>query len=154
MRKITRKGLIRKLDAIVKEIVFARDRECVTCPLWMEIKKDNPTPHTPSNIMQPGHFITRGAKSIRWDLRNVYKQCRTCNFLHEHHPEVLANYVVNTLGVKEFEKLVFDGNQFKRWLMPELEELYEKLKEIKNPKVMTYPNENIHDLSVANENTK
>ena len=128
-RKITRKGLEKKLDEIVKKIVFARDSSCVTCPLWIEIKKDTRNPHQPSPVMQPGHFITRGAHNVKWDLRNVYKQCRTCNLLHEYHPEVLANYVLGVLGIEGFEKLVFDGNQAKRFLMPELEQLYETLKE-------------------------
>jgi hypothetical protein len=134
MRKISRKGIEKKLDEVVKLIAFARDGECVTCPLWLEIKKGNPQPHIPSWVMQPGHFITRGAHAVKWDLRNVYQQCKTCNYLHEYHPEVLANYVVNTLGVEEFEKLVFDGNKTKKYLMPELEELYIKLEKIKETK--------------------
>ncbi len=121
--KITRKGLEKKLDLLVKEMAFARDGFCVTCPLWKEIRPD----FIGSSIFQPGHFITRGAHNVRWDLRNVYQQCKTCNFLHEHHPEVLANYVLNTLGVEGFERLVFDGNQYKKFLMPELEELYQSL---------------------------
>lgn len=143
MRKLSRKGMEKKLDVLVKAIVFARDRECVTCPLWLEIKKDNPKPHIPSFVMQPGHFITRGSHSVKWDLRNVYKQCKTCNYLHEYHPEVLANYVVNDLGVKGFEKLIFDGNKTKKFTMAELEELYEKL----NDEFIKY------DLNVANEST-
>ena len=124
MRKLTRKGLEKKLDTIVKEIVFKRDGDCVTCPFWKEVRPD----FVGSVVMQPGHFITRGAHSVKWDLRNVYQQCKTCNFLHEHHPEVLANYVLSVLGEMGFEKLVFDGNKFKKYLMPELEELYEDLK--------------------------
>ena len=123
--KITKPKLLLKLDKLVKEIVFERDEYCVTCPLWLTIK-DN---HLPSQVMQPGHYITRGAKSVRWDLRNVYKQCRTCNMIHEHYSSVMAYYVLGELGIKGFEQLVFDGNKpkpsIKKW---ELEELYENLK--------------------------
>ena len=121
---ITKKGLMLKLDKLVKEMAFARDGKCVTCPIWADIKPD----HRPSNVMQPGHFITRGAKTVRWDLRNVYQQCKTCNFLHEHRSSVMASYVVEYLGKKSFDALVFLGNQnkpsIKKW---ELEEIYENL---------------------------
>ena len=145
MRKITKAGLIKKLDALVKQKAFDRDGECVTCPLWIEIKKDTAKPHTPSPVMQPGHYITRGAKTVKWDMRNVYQQCRTCNFLHELHPEVMANYVVNTLGIEGFEQLVFDGNQAKPSIhLWELEELYNELSD----------SFETHDLSVASEDTR
>lgn len=124
MRKLTKKGLEKKLDTLVKNIVFARDGSCVTCPLWKEMKPD----HVGSSVMQPGHFITRSAKSVKWDLRNVYQQCRTCNFLHEYHPEVMANYVLSVLDIAGFEDLVRDGNTPKPSIkMNELEELYKEL---------------------------
>ena len=130
--KITVKGLLKKLDTITRELVFERDEYCVTCPIWMEIKPE----HTPSQVMQPGHYITRGARSVRWDLRNVYKQCRTCNMMHEYRPEVMAWYVLSVLGIKGFEKLVFDGNKPKKFLKPDLEELYEKLKSMKKKEMI------------------
>lgn len=122
-RKISRKGIIKKLDALVKEIVFQRDGRCVTCPLWKQMKPD----FKGGFVMQAGHFITRSSKSIRWDLRNVYQQCRTCNFLHELHPEVMAEYVRSILGDAEFKQLIFDGNQVKPIKIHKLVELYENL---------------------------
>lgn len=85
--------------------------------------------HQGSSVRTPGHYITRGSKSVRWDLRNVYEQCSTCNFIHEQHPEVLANYVLGVLDIGGFEDLIFDGNQ--PWPSIhafQLEELYNKLK--------------------------
>jgi len=124
MPKISKDGLMKKLDKLVKEIVFERDGHCVTCPLWREIKPE----HQGSDIMQPGHYITRGAKSVRWDLRNVYQQCRTCNYLHEMRPSVLAEYVISVLDVAGHEDLVRDGNKpmpsIHKW---QLEEIYEDL---------------------------
>ena len=133
LKKITKKGLEKKLDELVKEIVFKRDRYgCVTCPIWRGIKFDK---HIMSDIMQPGHYITRGAKTVRWDLRNVYKQCKTCNFLHEIHPEVLAKYVVATLGQKGFDELVRDGNRVQPSIhVWELQQIYDKLLQVKEKK--------------------
>jgi len=108
MRKPSKVTMMKKCDKLAKEIVFLRDGHCVTCPLWIKIKGDK---HRPSQVMQPGHYITRGSKSVRWYLRNVYQQCSTCNFIHELHPEVMAQYVKGVLGDRGFEELVFDGNQ-------------------------------------------
>ena len=71
-RKISRKGLVRKLDAIVKQIVIARDGKCIVCG-------------TTQNLT-PGHLFSRVAYSTRWDLDNVYAQCLNCNFRHESDP--------------------------------------------------------------------
>lgn len=124
MKKPNKDTLMKKCDDLVKQIVFERDGHCVTCPLWIEIKKNTDKPHEPSSVMQPGHFITRGSKSVRWDLRNVYCQCRVCNMLHEHYPSVMAKYVLDTLGQEEFDKLVFEGNKpmpsIHAWKMQEI----------------------------------
>lgn len=121
--------LMDDLDRLVREIVFIRDEACVTCPIWLEIK---PETHKPSPVMTPGHFITRGAKNIRWDLRNVYKQCRTCNYIHEQYPEVMAQYVLKVLGKEGFEKLVADGYKVKVSINETyLRELYTQLSEEK-----------------------
>jgi hypothetical protein len=79
MRKISRKGLVRKLDAIVKEIVIARDGRCIVCG-------------TRSNLT-PGHLFSRVAYSTRWDLDNVYAQCLSCNFRHESDPYLMMEAV-------------------------------------------------------------
>lgn len=122
MKKISVKGLMTKLDKLVREIVFLRDGRCVTCPLWKEIKPA----HQGSYVMQPGHYITRGAKSVRWDLRNVYQTCRTCNYLHEIRPSVLADYVISVLDVAGHEDLVREGNRpmpsIKKWQLEEIQE--------------------------------
>ncbi len=128
MRKLSIPSWEKKLDNLVKEIVFLRDKDCVTCPIWYNIK---PETHHGSNVMQPGHLIKRGCKTVRWNLKNVYKQCKTCNYLHNYYPEVLANYVLSVLDVAGFEDLVFDGYQvspsIKAW---QLEEMYNELKEV------------------------
>ncbi len=106
MRKPSVPTWEKKLDELVKEIIFLRDKDCVTCPIWYDIKLLS---HHGSNVMQPGHFIKRGCKTVRWDLRNVYKQCKTCNYLHNHYPEALANYVLSVLDIAGFEDLVHEG---------------------------------------------
>ena len=129
MRKITRKGIVRKLDETLRKIVMVRDGECVTCPLWKKYKPD----FEGSDVLQAGHLLTRGKGVIKYDLNNVYCQCKTCNFLHEGRPEFLTTYVIGVIGKKKYEDLVFKGNKakpIKTWelqeLLTELEKMLEK----------------------------
>ena len=74
MRKISRKGLINKLDKIFSEYIRKRDADkkgfckCITCE--REFKW---------NELDAGHFISRKEMSVRWDERNVAAQCQYCN---------------------------------------------------------------------------
>ena len=74
MRKISRKGLINKLDRIFSEYIRKRDAnkkgicKCITCNkeyAW--------------NDIDAGHFISRKEMATRWDEQNVAAQCKHCN---------------------------------------------------------------------------
>lgn len=114
MRKITRKGIVRKLDKIVGDIVKARDGKCIVCEC--------------RSTLEPGHLFSRIAYSTRWDLENVYAQCHLCNFRHENDPYPMMDMVERILSKKKVEAL------HRRYVTPrkfktfELEELYETLK--------------------------
>lgn len=74
MRKISRKGLINKLDRIFSEYIRKRDAnkkgicKCITCQ--REFKW---------NDIDAGHFISRKEMATRWDEQNVAAQCKHCN---------------------------------------------------------------------------
>jgi hypothetical protein len=124
VRKVTKKGWERKLQALCREIVIKHDGGCVTCPIWAKIRPG----FVGSDILQGGHLLTRGKKTIKYDLRNLFCQCKTCNYLHEERPEVLTSYAIKALGVEEYDKLVFIGKQAKPVKDWQLEELYNSLK--------------------------
>ncbi len=73
-RKASRKGLIKKLDAIFSEYIRLRTAnangfvECVTCG-----KQDH------WRSMDCGHFISRKFMSTRWHEDNCQVQCKSCN---------------------------------------------------------------------------
>jgi hypothetical protein len=115
MRKISRKGWVRKLDALVKEIVIKRDEMCVCCG-------------TRSNLT-PGHLFSRVAYSTRWDLTNVYAQCASCNSRHERDPYPLTNYFIEIWGRKKLDELHFKYVHPVKYKDFQLEELYNQLKE-------------------------
>lgn len=130
MRKPSRKTLVRKLDALVKEIVIKRHPYCVLCGA--------------TTRLEPGHIFTRKYYSTRWDLDNVWTQCHSCNLKHVHDTYPFFNWYQTTFGQKKFDALHFKFLKtapVKDW---QLQELYEELTD----------NFEQHDNSVANENTK
>ncbi len=116
MRKITRKGLIRNLDAIVSKIVVKRDSWCVVCG----------TPNDPTC----GHLFSRANYSTRWDLTNCHRQCLKCNLRHEYDPYPFNNWFILHFGKKAWDDLHAKHIQIKKWKDFELAELYEELKKM------------------------
>lgn len=113
MRKISRKGLVRKLDAIVKEIVILRDKHCVTCG-------------TTQNLT-PGHLFSRVAYSTRWDLNNVFCQCAAENLRHEYDPYTFTTYFLNKFGQDAYDQLHRQYVTPRKFKDFQLQELYEEL---------------------------
>ena len=79
-----------------------------------------------------GHFITRGALSTRWDIRNVNLQCRKCNrFEYGRQYEYSL-----ALGSELAEELLIKSKQPLKMADFEYQEIFEefrdKLKELKD----------------------
>lgn len=134
--RITTKKLKTQLQALMRKIVILRDKECVTCPIWREILPNGWNSN--SDILQAGHYYARGAKSIKYDLRNVHLQCRTCNSKHRFQQEAFTIYILRKLGKEGLEQLTRDKNtpapQIENLgslltIKEELEELYNQLKQ-------------------------
>src|SRR3990167_3126534 len=89
--RTTRKGYVRRLDKVVSEIVQIRDARCVTCGSY-----NSPT---------AGHLFSRVAYSTRWDLGNVFRQCLSCNFRHEHDPYRFIEWYRKNYGVAMYNRL-------------------------------------------------
>lgn len=113
MRKIARKGLVRKLDKIVGDIVKLRDITCVTCGT-----SSNPT---------AGHLFSRVAYGTRWDLDNVFQQCVSCNLKHEYDSYPLMTYAIHLLGEDKVEDLHFKYRHPLKLKDYQLKELYDEL---------------------------
>ncbi len=119
-RKITRKGLVRKLDKLVSQIVIARDKKCVCCGN--------------TNNLTGGHLFSRVAYSTRWDLMNVFCQCISCNLRHEYDPYPLTNYFISINGKKAYDNLHRRFVTPKKFKNFQLEEMVIELERIKNEK--------------------
>ena len=130
-KKTERQLWERRLDGLVREIVLARDGFCV-CPS---------NKHT--QIMQPGHLITRGRESVRWDLYNVNCQCSGCNLMHEYYPEIYTNWFIGRFGEDRYGQMVQDSITVSKLTIDQLETLYMNLIEVqkkqeRDPKYRPY----------------
>lgn len=115
MRKITRKGIIKKLDAECKRIVFKRDGStCTICG-----SKNKPT---------WSHVFSRGTYSTRWDLENCFCHCWPCNFRHTHDQYPMFEWYKNTFGDEQLTELRRRFKTTKPWKDHELLALLEELK--------------------------
>jgi 5-methylcytosine-specific restriction endonuclease McrA len=110
---LSRKGIVRKLDKLVGDIVKLRDGQCVVCG-------------SKSNLTS-GHLFSRVAYSTRWDLDNLFCQCLSCNLRHEYDPYPLMKYAERVWGrekVEEIHKKYVTPHKFRTF---QLIELYEDL---------------------------
>ena len=90
-RKISRKGLVKKLDKLVSQIVILRDKKCVVC--------------NSTNRLGCGHLFTRRYYSTRWDLQNCHAQCWKCNFKHELDPYPFTDFYLTKFGKPSYDAL-------------------------------------------------
>lgn len=126
MRKISRKGLVKKLDTIFSLYIRLRKAnkegvaECYTCGIKKHFKE-----------LQCGHFQSRKHYATRWREDNCQVQCYSCNVMRygeqfkfglklekEYgyaHPEILMNLSKTTVKfsnddlndmIEKYKKLV------------------------------------------------
>ena len=111
-KPLTRKQLVSKLDRIAK--LYARYKDafmmndqivtrCITCGKIAPIDKS----------MHGGHFIKAGVYPVRWDVRNIHSQCAGCNTYLDGNEAMYAQYIVQTYGVDELNRLC---DTKKKWL--------------------------------------
>ena len=115
-RKISRKGLVKKLDSLVSKIVVARDKKCVVCG---SVER-----------LGCGHLFTRQAYSTRWDLENCNTQCWGCNYRHEYDPYPYTQVMIKKYGQKKVDEIHNRFRQARPIKTHELEELRETLEEL------------------------
>lgn len=97
--KLTRKGLVKKLDKVFSIYIrtrFAKNEiaECVTCG-----KKDH------WKNLQAGHFMSRKNYSTRWHPTNVQVQCSKCNVFNYGEQYKFGLYLEREYGVGTAEEL-------------------------------------------------
>lgn len=105
-RKISRKGLISRLDAAFSIKVRIEAKKAFgRCP-FHDLTTFRP-------IEDCFHFITRSKHSIRWDYRNATGSCRGCNIRYEHDQtfvDFVFDWYKKRYGQDTWDRLKRDGN--------------------------------------------
>jgi hypothetical protein len=132
-KKTPRQLIIIDLDNIIREIVFMRDENSAPLVYKEAIDAQGAVEYAINHrgVPQPGHVISRGKMSVRWDLWNVHKQDASDNLLHEFYPEVYNQWVITKFGLNVWNRLVDESRRVWIYSMDDLETLYIELVEIK-----------------------
>jgi len=109
--------LMGQIHGEMRRIAITEHPSCVCCG-----SKEN---------LQGGHVIPKKISSnVRFDLMNVFTQCRTCNYLHQFKPHLYINWYIKTYGAESYNELVEKSKITKSWKIFELEELLERYKQL------------------------
>jgi len=87
---------------------------CITCGVvrfWKEI--------------DAGHWINRDKLGTRFELYNCHPQCISCNRFKSGRGAEYSEYIINTYGEKEFNRLLKLSRQKTTLTKEELEEIIE-----------------------------
>ena len=114
-RKITRAGLIRKLDKMFSEIV-RKGGECERCG------------KTDKTKLQCAHIYSRRHKNIRWDFKNALCLCAGCHMFFWHLEPARA--VRWAMTIRDFDYLDKKVAESKPMKMEDLFAIEEELKSL------------------------
>ena len=104
-KKISRKGLVRKLDKLVSEKVRSLGY-CEKC------KK--------TTTLQPAHIYSRKFMHLRWDFENIICLCAGCHFWQHQNPAEAMRWVETIRNVDYLIKTRRDISPIKTWQLQEL----------------------------------
>ena len=76
---------------------------------------------------QAGHFFPVGrCSATRFDERNVFLQCEECNMMKSGNLGEYKKFLLDEIGVDEFERLEEKSREIKAWSEDELREIIER----------------------------
>ena len=94
------KKLTKALDDKIREIFKAKYGSNPTCFVCGH-KDQWYHPQMFRRGVQVGHYISRTRTILRWNLRNLFPQCSSCNIIHNTNPAPFTIAIINMWGAKE-----------------------------------------------------
>tara|TARA_R100001510_G_C7655220_1_gene214260 strand:+ start:1047 stop:1454 length:408 start_codon:yes stop_codon:yes gene_type:complete len=125
MRKISRKGIIKKLDSIFSLYIRLRKAnklgfvECYTCGKKDHFKK-----------MQCGHFQSRKHYSTRWEELNSQVQCYSCNVMRYGEQYKYGLKLQEEYGKELPEKLLIQSKKIVKFSNDDLLIMIDRYKQL------------------------
>ena len=123
-RKISRKGLVKKLDRVFSLYIRQRHKlneivQCVTCGTrkhWKEV--------------DAGHFVSRKHYATRWNSENVHVQCKYCNGFKAGQNYLMGKYIDRTYGEGKADELIQKSREIKKFTNIDLQEMIQFYSEL------------------------
>lgn len=125
MRKVSRKGLVKKLDTIFSIYIRLRKANkqgivtCYTCGKQDHYKK-----------MQCGHFMSRKHYSTRWEELNCQVQCYSCNVMRYGEQYKYGLELKKEYGEDLPEELLTMSRQIVKFSNDDLKEMINRYKHL------------------------
>tara|TARA_R100000654_G_scaffold58405_1_gene85099 strand:- start:1118 stop:1513 length:396 start_codon:yes stop_codon:yes gene_type:complete len=108
LRKVKRKTLVKKLDAIFSEYIRRKYADkngivkCYTC---------NKKAYWKGEGMQNGHFISRSSRILRWREDNCRPQCYACNCMRYGQAYIFGANLNKEFGFNKAEELLIESKK-------------------------------------------
>ena len=108
MKKVKRKTLVKKLDAIFSEYIRRKYADkngivkCYTC---------NKKAYWKGEGMQNGHFISRSSRILRWRQDNCRPQCYACNCMRYGQAYIFGANLNKEYGFNKAEELLIESKK-------------------------------------------
>lgn len=121
---------LKRAEKAVNALVRKRDEDlpCISCGTW------------DAQVWHAGHFLPVGrAKSIRFDLANIHKQCNQCNIHYHSNATIYEIRLVAKIGQAEVDRLKTVPKE-RKWTREELQEIERAAKEAL--KALSKPSQN------------
>ena len=126
MRKVKRKTLVKKLDAIFSEYIRRKYADkngfvkCYTC---------NKKAYWKGEGMQNGHFISRSSRILRWREDNCRPQCYACNCMRYGQAYIFGANLNKEFGFNKAEELLIESKKIVKQSDQDLLDLIDEYKE-------------------------
>lgn len=125
-RKISRKNLIKKLDAVFSEYIRRKYADkngivkCYTC---------NKKAYWKGEGMQNGHFISRASRILRWREDNCRVQCYSCNVMRYGQNYIFGANLNKEYGYNKADELLIESKKIIRQTDQDLVDLINEYKQ-------------------------
>ena len=125
-RKISRKNLIKKLDAVFSEYIRRKYADkngivkCYTC---------NKKAYWKGEGMQNGHFISRASRILRWREDNCRVQCYACNVMRYGQNYIFGANLNKEYGYNKADELLIESKKIIRQTDQDLVDLINEYKQ-------------------------
>lgn len=118
-KKVSKKGISKKLDTLFSQRIRERDGVCLRCG-----KRDG---------LQCAHLISRTYKHLRCDEKNAITLCYACHIHWCHHNPIEFSEWVEKRFPKNYKYVLKE--KYKDLAPPTIEELQTRLDELKAKKL-------------------